>query len=356
MQIRPLIDEVSHTRSWLVWDGASRDAILIDPVRERVERDAQLIRELGLNLVATLETHVHADHVTGAAGLRAMVGSRALVPQGSEVQGADGELSHGDEVVFGACRLEVRATPGHTDHCVTFVSQRDKVAFTGDALLIRGNGRTDFQSGDPARLYRSVREEILSLSDDTRLFPAHDYQGRLWTTVSEERRFNKRISDGVGETAFVSTMRSLKLPYPRLMDVAVPGNLVLGRFECPWADVDPDEHGVAQVPVARIGALLSEVRVVDVREPHEWVGPLGQVDGVASVPLGEVEAVAESWDPTAPVALLCRSGQRSDRAARALVERGFAWVANLSGGMLALREAEARQGRSEPGQASEAQA
>jgi len=335
MRLRPLLDADSSTRSWLLWCERTNEAVLLDPVQEHVDRDASAIEELGLTLVATVENHVQADHVTGAAGLRARLGSEANVPGKAGVAGADRGVAEGDRVVFGEEALLVRETPGHTDHCVTYVLQSGGAAFTCDTLLIRGNGRTDFQSGDARALYRSIRDKVLSLPDETVLYPAHDYKGRLWTTVREERAYNLRIADGVTEQQFVDTMAALDLAYPRHMDVAVPANLRLGVREAPWDQEAVDARGVAHVDVAWLAAHRDRVRVVDVREEDELRGPLGRLDGITHVPLARVAEVARRWDPTRPLAMVCRSGGRSDRAAEALARMGFAQVANVDGGMLA---------------------
>jgi sulfur dioxygenase len=224
--IRQLYDAASSTYTYLIGDVASGDAVIVDPVREQVERDLKLVAELGWRLRYVLETHVHADHITGGGLIAQRTGARLAISARSGAP-ADLHFDHGDGVGFGAQRLEVRATPGHTAGCCTFVL--DGVAFTGDALLIRGCGRTDFQGGDARTLYRSVHGHILSLPDTTRLYPGHDYQGRTVTTVAEERRHNPRLS--LDEDAFVARMAGLGLPYPKKIDEAVPANLRNGLPE-----------------------------------------------------------------------------------------------------------------------------
>ncbi len=189
---RQLFDPQSSTYSYLLADGRSKSALLVDPVFEQARRDAALIHELGLTLVATLDTHVHADHVTGAWLLKTLCGSAIAISAESGAKGADRYLKHGDRVQFGSRYLEVRATPGHTQGCVTFVLDDESAAFTGDCLLIRGSGRTDFQQGDARAMYRSVRSQILTLPPTCLLYPAHDYRGLTVTSVAEERNFNAR--------------------------------------------------------------------------------------------------------------------------------------------------------------------
>jgi len=230
MIFRQLFDPETSSYSYLLGDELTREAVLIDSVSGQLERDLSLMRELDLRLVHALETHVHADHVTASGRLREALGARVAVSERSGVRNADRLLADGEWIAFGAHRLEARATPGHTSGCMTFVA--DGMAFTGDALLIRGCGRTDFQEGDAKTLYRSVRARILSLPESTALFPAHDYRGRTQTTVGEELRFNPRLGTGKSEASFVELMRGLTLSYPKRMDEAVPANL--------WSGLGPD--------------------------------------------------------------------------------------------------------------------
>ncbi len=228
MIFRQLFDPETCSYSYLLADERSRDAILIDSVREQGARDRALLEELDLRLLYTLETHVHADHVTASGWLREELGSRIVVGAQAGVENADLALADGTGIRFGSHWLETRHTPGHTNGCVTYVCGDAGVAFTGDALLIRGCGRTDFQQGDPRRLFRSVRERILSLPDDTRLYPGHDYRGCTVTTVAEEKRHNARLGLARSEEEFVEIMRGLRLARPKRMDEAVPANLRSG--------------------------------------------------------------------------------------------------------------------------------
>src|SRR5947207_7272985 len=182
---RQLFDPQSSTYSYLLADRRSREAVLIDPVFEQARRDAALIQEVGLKLVATIDTHVHADHVTGAWLLKTSCGSAIAISAASGASAADRTLAHGDRVAFGTRYLEVRATPGHTQGCVTFVLDDESAAFTGDCLLIRGSGRTDFQQGDARAMYRSVRSQILTLPPTSLLYPGHEYRGLSVTSLAE---------------------------------------------------------------------------------------------------------------------------------------------------------------------------
>ncbi len=228
MIFRQLFDPETSTYSYLLADEITREAVLIDSVREQLERDTTLLRELGLKLVYAVETHVHADHVTASGRLREETGAKVAVSADAGVSNADLGLRDGDEISFGSHAIEARATPGHTNGCMTFVSHEIGCAFTGDALLIRGCGRTDFQEGSPQTLYDSVQQKILSLPEETKLYPGHDYKGRTVSTVSEERQFNARLGSGKSESDFVAIMEGLDLAYPKRIDEAVPANLESG--------------------------------------------------------------------------------------------------------------------------------
>jgi sulfur dioxygenase len=342
---RQLFDATSSTYTYLLGDGERGEAVLIDPVFEHVRRDEALLRELGLRLAATLETHVHADHVTGAWLLRERTGSRIVLAAAGGAQGADRLLVDGDTVAFGARHLQVRATPGHTEGCLTYVLDDESMAFTGDALLIRGCGRTDFQQGSPARLYRSVHDRILSLPAACLLYPGHDYKGLTVTSVEEERRFNPRFGGDSNEADFTGYMNHLGLPHPKLMDVAVPANLRCGRpegdvtmpAEPGWAALTWAFAGLWEIQPQALEEVASAVQIVDVREAPEFEGPLGHIPGARAMPLDELPARMAELDRTRPVVTVCRSGARSAQAALLLGKAGFAQVANLGGGMLRWR-------------------
>ena len=228
MIFRQLFDPETSTYSYLVADPETREAALVDSVDAQLERDTTLLTELGLQLRYALETHVHADHITASGLLREKLGARVAVGAQAGVENADLALADGDRLSLGSLDIEVLATPGHTSGCVTYYVPRAGMAFTGDALLIRGCGRTDFQQGDPAGLFRSVRERIFALPDDTLLYPGHDYKGRTVTTVAEEKRFNPRLRLATSEQKFIEIMDALNLALPKRIDEAVPANLLSG--------------------------------------------------------------------------------------------------------------------------------
>ena len=341
--IRQLFDQQSSTYTYLLADPGSREAVMIDPVFEQARRDQALIGELGLKLLWTLETHVHADHVTGAWLHKQRLGSRIAIAAASGAQGADRMLVQGDRIEFGRRALEVRATPGHTNGCQTYVMDDRSMAFTGDALFIRGCGRTDFQGGDARRLYRSVREQIFSLPDRCLIYPGHDYRGLTVTSVGEEKLYNPRLAESIGEGDFVGYMTNLGLPHPKQMDVAVPANLKCGKpqtttsLDPDWAPLTYTFAGIWEVQPHWLEEHLKDVQIVDVREPEEYNGPLGHVPGAKLVPLGKLNEGASELKKAQPVVVVCRSGARSAHATLMLGKAGFDKVANLSGGMLRWR-------------------
>ena len=347
---RQLFDAASSTYTYLLGDSEAGEAVLIDPVYEHDRRDRALLRELGLRLVATLDTHVHADHITGAWLLKQRCGSQILLSAHSGAVQADRLLTHGDHVGFGQRTLEVRATPGHTNGCLSYVLDDHSMAFTRDSLLIRGCGRTDFQQGSPATLFRSVREQILSLPDACLLYPAHDYRGLTVTSVGEERRYNPRLGGDVDVGDFAGYMNNLGLPHPRLMDIAVPANLRCGQpdgqVELPqeprWAPLTFTFSGIWEIEPAVLeertaGGRAGDIQIIDVREPAEFADDLGRIAGARLMPLSGLSSRLGEIDRAQPVVTVCRSGARSAQAVVLLQKAGFTDVANLAGGMLRWR-------------------
>ncbi|XP_071818330.1 persulfide dioxygenase ETHE1, mitochondrial-like isoform X2 [Apostichopus japonicus] len=231
---RQLFDYQSYTYTYLLADQTAKEAILIDPVLELVNRDIHLLEDHGLTLKYAVNTHCHADHITGTGELKKKLPTcKSIISKASGAQ-ADIYVEDGESIEFGNLAIQVATTPGHTNGCVTYImhhSSRPIMAFTGDALLIRGCGRTDFQEGDPQTLYNSVHGKILSLPDDTLLYPAHDYNGQTVTTVKEEKAFNPRLSKSLED--FIKIMKELNLPYPKAIDKALPANLVCGIIDLP---------------------------------------------------------------------------------------------------------------------------
>jgi len=345
MIFRQLFDPQSSTYSYLLGDERAGEAVLIDPVFGQARRDRALIGELGLRLLLTLETHVHADHVTGAWLLKQRLGSRIVLSEASGANGADFALAHGGRATFGSRYLEARETPGHTHSCLTYVLDDESMAFTGDCLLIRGCGRTDFQQGNARTLYRSVHSQIFTLPPACLLYPGHDYRGLTVTSVDEERRFNPRLGSGIGEGDFAGYMNNLGLPHPKQIDVAVPANLQCGRLadgqaqaaEPTWAPLIFTFAGIWEIHPQPLEEISTTAQIVDVREASEYSGPLGHIRGAVLIPLGELAARASDLARERPVVAVCRSGARSAQACVILQRMGFSDVANLAGGMLRWR-------------------
>ena len=226
MLFRQLFEPQSSTYTYLIACADSGEAALIDPVLETVERDLAEIDALGLSLRFTIETHIHADHVTGASALRDRTGCRCAVPQKSGAERADIAVREGEPIRIGRLDLQPLYTPGHTDdhHCYLVEDQDGGRIFTGDALLIDGCGRTDFQNGDSAALYNSVRDKIFSLAGETLVYPAHDYNRRHVSSVGQERERNPRLGEGRTVAEFIAIMAALDLPPPKKIDIAVPAN------------------------------------------------------------------------------------------------------------------------------------
>ncbi|MEO8444625.1 MAG: rhodanese-like domain-containing protein [Gammaproteobacteria bacterium] len=347
LTFRQLFDAASATYTYLLGDPHSRQAVIIDPVFEQHLRDLALIGELELTLLAALDTHCHADHVTGAWLMQQATGCQIGISKryGDSIRGADLRLDHGDTVAFGGHHLEVRATPGHTDGCVTYVTDDHGLAFTGDCLLIRGAGRCDFQQGNAHVLYRSITAQIFSLPDECLVFPAHDYSGRTMSSVGEERRHNPRIGGAANERDFVGFMENLNLPHPKQLAVALPGNQRSGKPDdagvprpADWGPVRLTYAGILQIEPEWVAEHLQQVHVVDVRERDELYERLGRVPGAQHLPLSELKARIAEIPRDRPVVTVCHAGMRSGQATVILRQAGIERVANARGGMVRWQE------------------
>lgn len=225
---KQLFDDESSTFTYLIWDEKSKDGILVDPVDIQVDRDLKAAAELGVNLVFGINTHAHADHITGTYLLKQKVsGLKSIISEASGAA-ADIKISAGDKIVFGSRCIEARATPGHTAGCLSYVMDDETLVLTGDALLIHGCGRTDFQGGSADTLYASVHSQIFTLPDGCIVYPAHDYKGRTSSTVGDEKANNPRLGATKTKEEFIEIMNNLNLSYPKKIDVAVPANMKCG--------------------------------------------------------------------------------------------------------------------------------
>ncbi|XP_037950766.1 persulfide dioxygenase ETHE1, mitochondrial-like [Teleopsis dalmanni] len=228
---RQLFDTESSTYTYLLADLNTHEAVIIDPVLEQAKRDAKLVEDLGLTLKYALNTHMHADHITGSGWLKKLLPGCQSVISGNSGAKADKHIQEGDTVTFGRHTINTLATPGHTNGCMTFVVHEQGCVFTGDTLLIRGCGRTDFQEGNSKSLYENVHEKIFTLPENFRIYPAHDYKGQLESSVWEEKQYNPRLTKNLEE--FIQIMDNLNLPYPRKIDASLPANRECGLFDIP---------------------------------------------------------------------------------------------------------------------------
>lgn len=226
MKTRQLFDKDTWTYTYIVWDEETREAAIIDSVKEQFERDSQYLKALGLNLKYALETHVHADHITASGQLRNELGCQVGVSEHGGTTCADIQVTDGQVFALGEQEIKAIHTPGHTNGDVSFLIEG--AVFSGDALLIRACGRTDFQQGDSGTLYNSITQKLFTLADDTIVYPGHDYSGFTTSTIGEEKALNPRLANNKAKDEFMNIMDTLDIPTPKRIDVAVPGNLVCG--------------------------------------------------------------------------------------------------------------------------------
>ena len=333
-----LFDTASSTYTYVLFDEHSREALIIDPVDEQIERDLAVLREHGLKLVWAVETHAHADHITSAGKLAELAGAKTAAPQGCGIGTASVQLTDGATLNFGGQQIQALHTPGHTAGSMSFVWRHaDAVhAFTGDTLLINGCGRTDFQSGSAAALFHSLTQVLFVLPDATVVWPGHDYQGRTHSTIGQEKTSNARVA-GKTEAEFVSIMDALQLPKPKRIDEAVPANLQSGLRHDADAALDwvvrPQAGYAGDVSAHLAWQWVSggEAVLVDVRSDaeREWVGfvpgavPVAwkQWPGMAMNATFDEQIKGAAGEKA--VVLLCRSGVRSIAAAKRATELGL---------------------------------
>jgi sulfur dioxygenase len=337
-----LFEPESFTYTYLLADSDTKEAILIDPVLETVNRDLKLINDLGFKLTTILETHVHADHITGAGKLRKATGAKVGVSVHAKLDCVDISLTDGMLIQFGSFKLKVLETPGHTNGCLSFHFKHDnqrQMLFSGDALLIRAAGRTDFQQGSSPLLYQSITQKMFTLPDDTLVYPAHDYNGVPFTTIGLEKRLNPRVGGGKSQEEFVSIMANLKLAQPKKIHESVPANMKCGEI------MNQNENPVIQPPVIHPNDVLLNrknktlARLIDVRNPDEFTGELGHVAGSELITLGEpLTHFLKTGNPDQEIVFICRSGNRSGKATLEALALGYRHVRNMTGGMILWNE------------------
>lgn len=337
-----LFELESSTYTYLIADKKSKEAAIIDPVLETVERDLKLIEELGLTLKYIFDTHVHADHITGAGELRKRTQAKTGVSKNSGVPCIDILLEDGQELLLGDKKVKAIATPGHTNTCMTYAFEG--MLFTGDALLIRGCGRTDFQQGSADKLYDSIYKNIFTYPDDTPVYPGHDYRGQTASTVGAEKKFNPRLGAGKTKEDFVKIMSELKLANPKKIHEAVPANLACGNI-AGFRVMHPQVvDGIPEVPCDDVLKSLPQaeskkIRLIDVRRPDEFNGEYGHIKGAELVTLGpDLTSFLEKGDRSEEIIFICRSGGRSGNAAAESIKLGYKFTVNMVGGMIAWTE------------------
>jgi sulfur dioxygenase len=339
MIFRQLFDSTSGTYAYLLASRRGGEALIIDPVLEKVDRYLQLIRELDLKLVKAVDTHMHADHVTGLAVLRDRTRCITVMGEQTKADVVSMRLSDGDRLTIEGLALEAIYTPGHTDDSYSF-AMPDRV-FTGDTLLIRGTGRTDFQNGDARQQYDSIFGRLMKLPEATLVYPAHDYKGDTVSTIGEERAYNPRLQVASVDE-YVALMNSLKLPNPKMMDVAVPANQHVGFHQDEIA-----RHGWSLSASEAIAALgRSDVTWVDLREAGERERN-GVIPGSLHMPypalqenLGVGGMLSELAKSTGKQILFyCAFGERSAMAVQAAHEAGLASARHVQGGIDAWKKA-----------------
>jgi sulfur dioxygenase len=337
MIFRQLFDATSGTYTYLLASRRGGEALIVDPVLEKVDRYLQLIRELDLKLVKAVDTHLHADHITGLGALRDRTRCITVMGERSSVDVVSMRVGDGDRLRIEGIELDVMYTPGHTDDSYSF-RMADRV-FTGDTLLIRGTGRTDFQNGDPRAQYESIFNRLLRLPDETKVFPAHDYKGDTVSTIGEERAYNPRLQvKSVDE--YIDLMNGLNLSNPKMMDVAVPANM---------------RQGLAQAEIARRGWAVTaeqakqmlgrrDVALIDLRERAER-DKHGVIPGALHAPYPELReniqagGILHELAETRRLVFYCAFGERSAMAVQAAQDAGLGTACHLEGGMDAWKKA-----------------
>jgi glyoxylase-like metal-dependent hydrolase (beta-lactamase superfamily II)/rhodanese-related sulfurtransferase len=339
MIFRQLFDSVSGTYSYLIASRRGGEALIIDPVLEKVDRYLQLVNEMDLKLVKAVDTHIHADHITGLGALRDRTHCITVMGENAKVDVVSMRVTEGDKLTIEGVSMDVLYTPGHTDDSYSFL-MRDRV-FTGDTLLIRGTGRTDFQNGSAQAQYESLFGKLLKLPEDTFVYPAHDYKGDTVSTIGEEKRYNPRLQvKSVDE--YVDLMSKLNLPNPKMMDVAVPANMRVGLAQDEIA-----RKGWAVTPVQAMGLIgQTTVALVDLRERSER-DKHGIIPGSLHAPyanlqenIGKGGMLHELASSTSKrILFYCAFGERSAMAVQAAQDAGLTSACHIHGGLDAWRKA-----------------
>lgn len=341
LNVYQLFEAESSTYTYLLVDQRSLEAVIIDPVLETVERDLKFIKELGASLKYVLDTHIHADHITGAGELRKQTGAKSGVSHMAKVDCVDIELKDQQILEFGSQKIKVLSTPGHTNTCMSFLCEN--YLFSGDALLIRSCGRTDFQQGSNEKMFHTLKEVLYKLPQDTIVMPGHDYRGFTRSSIGLEKKYNARVNEKTSYEDFVKTMGELKLAHPKKIHMALPANMACGLKNADEARVFHPQmvDGVPEISCEVLLKAMSEtgfqhrVKLIDVRRPDEFTGEYGHIKGSKLLTQGiELDNYLKQEDKDTEIVFICRSGGRSGNATRAAQMMGFKKTINMTGGMI----------------------
>jgi glyoxylase-like metal-dependent hydrolase (beta-lactamase superfamily II)/rhodanese-related sulfurtransferase len=332
-----LFEPTSSTYTYIIGDSITKEAAIIDPVIETFDRDLKFINELGLKLLYILDTHVHADHITSAFELRKLTGAKTAISHLACVECVDLLLEDGQELKLGNKTVKAITTPGHTNSCMSYYFEGR--VFSGDTLLIRGCGRTDFQQGSSEKLYHSVHQKLFNLPDDTIVFPGHDYRGFTSSTIALEKKFNPRLALKNSLEDFKKIMSELNLPYPKKIDVSLPANLKCGNITYNRIMKPQVVNDIPEVSCEDVYKHKTSIRLIDVRRPDEFNGELAHIEGAELVTLGEdLSIFLNTIDKNQEIAFICRSCGRSGQATLESIKLGFTKTVNMVGGMILWNE------------------
>jgi sulfur dioxygenase len=334
-----LFRELNHgkCKTYLLACEETRKAVVIDPIKEKIDRYIAMLAYSGCTLELVVDTHTHADHRTAIFELKELTGAKAVMHRQAPAPHVDMHVEDGESIVVGLLRLQVLYTPGHTTDSIC-LKCADRV-LTGDTLLIRGTGRTDFQGGDAGAQYDSITQKLWALPDQTLVFPAHDYRGNTHSTIGEEKRLNPRIADR-SRAAYIELMSTLGLPLPEKIQEVLQTNQSALDDDVIHFPTMAELNQVRQLTPVEVETLIASTApplILDVREPAEFTGELGHIPGAQLVPLRALAARTSELEgyKSSPVIVICRAGVRSTTAAALLTSLGFEHVFNLRGGMLA---------------------
>lgn len=324
LSVKQLFDRESCTYTYLLIDSDTGEGAIIDGVLGTFERDMQIINELGVELLYAIETHAHADHITSAGKIREITGAKLVYGEISGIEAIDIPLKDGDCIPLGHYEIKAISTPGHTNGCTSYFC--NGMLFSGDTLLIRGCGRTDFQFGDPGHLYDSITQKLFVLSDDTIIYPGHDYNGRTTSTIGEEKIWNPRLGGARSRQEFVDLMNNLNLDMPKRINEAVPANMSVG------IDFDANRYLLRDFDMNDLHAIWQgqpdNILVMDNRTPEEFAK--GHVPGSKNIPMGTENSHVDELRQYQQIYLYCRSGRRAQISTTNLNFQGLNHITCIS--------------------------